>query len=231
MSDRRVIKAGRQALPPDWTVFRPAAGPGPAAPDDRSAPPAPTPQPAEPSRPDPVAVAAAEAEALLAAARAEAERLRADAFVAGREEGLAAGRAEVAEVLAEARRVLDEAWEERRSIVEGALDDAVELALGLARQVLARELQSSPDEVVELARRLLREAPEGPVVLRAHPADAANLEGQRELLGGEARVREDAGLCVGDLVVETTTGTLEATLAGRIERLEAVVREVAARAD
>jgi flagellar assembly protein FliH len=216
----RVIKTAVGVRPARWELL---------AVDRRLAAPSPAPQAAP--VPDPVAAARTEAEALLEHARVEAEKLRREAHEEGRREGEAAGRAEVLEVLAEARRVLDEAWEERRRLVAEALPDAVELALAVARRVVGRELQSSPEEVLDLARRLLASAPRGPVVLSAHPADAALLEGRRDALGEAVEVRPDTGLGLGDLVAETAAGTVEATVAGRIQRIEAVVREVAARAD
>jgi flagellar biosynthesis/type III secretory pathway protein FliH len=87
-------------------------------------------------------------------------------------------------------------------------------AVALARAALLRRAEESCDDLVALSRTLLQEVP-GPCRLRCHPADAA-------ALGPEAV--PDERVDRGGLIVEAADGEREATLGGRLARLEAALR-------
>lgn len=164
--------------------------------------------------------AAAEDDARRIRAEAEAERsrLRAEAISAGRAEGVAAAAAE-----------LVRAATARDRLLARVRADLVELAVAIARRILAREVAAG-DAVEAIAAAALAEARERrEVVLRIHPADAARIRGARErldalLLRGALAVREDPAVPPGGAVVETEAGSLDARIETQLELLAAALR-------
>jgi flagellar assembly protein FliH len=195
-------------------------------------PPAPRRTPEAPPGPSPDAVLAAarrEAERLLQEARAQAEALRAQAeaeaealrarakaegWRAGRAEALAAARA----LRAQAQRIRRRALRERRAVLEALAGDVARLALDVARQVLAREIEQSPDDILRLLRQLLPRV-DGPVAVRVHPGLAPIVEAEAASLGRAVAVRPDPAVAEGGLVLETEEGYLDATVEGRLQRV------------
>ena len=176
--------------------------------------------------------AAQQAAELLEGARAEAEAVRTAAAEAGRREGRAQGladgrreaEAQVAGRLAEAEGLRRRAARERLQVLEALAGDVARLALDIAAQVLQREVEQSPEEVVALARRLLPRTA-GVPVLRVHPSLAPVLEAEASSLGRDATVRADPSVAPGGLVVEGEDGVLDATVAGRLLRVAAALGE------
>ena len=187
--------------------------------------------PAAEAGPDPVVGAEQAAAAIVAAARSQAERLgdeaqaaaaalrvraEAEGRSAGHAAGVAAARAEQAQAVARAHAVLHQAQAERSAILEGLVDEVAQLALAVARRVLEREVEQSPEEVVALATRLLPAA-RGAVTLHVHPDGVPMLEADPEI-GGRARVSADASLAPGGLRLESEDGWVDASLEGRFAR-------------
>ena len=146
------------------------------------------------------------------------ERVLADARAAG-----------VRDAEARAAATLALAAAARDRILADAETEVVDLAVAVARRVLAREL-AVPDAVVALARAALAEArARRQVVLRVSAADAPGIRAAESplaaILGRAAlEVREDPSLARGDVVVETEAGRIDA----RVEaQLEIVVRAMA----
>lgn len=188
--------------------------------------------------------AAQEAAAIVDAARAQADALRdealaaaaairlraeAEGWSAGHAAGQAAARAEQAEAVARARAALHQAQAERTAILEGLVGEVAELALTVARRVLDREVEQSPEEVVALAMRLLPTA-RGQVTLHVHPEGVPMLESDPRVRG-RARVAADASLAPGGLRLESEDGWVDASLEGRLARATAPIRGGDAGAD
>jgi flagellar biosynthesis/type III secretory pathway protein FliH len=169
--------------------------------------------------PAPLWDAAEEARRLRSEAHASAERLLADAEVAaedarrlarvrGREEGLATA----TETLAAAVRLRDR-W------LAGAERELVELALVIARSVIAEAAERDPQLVVETARRALEAARRRrDVTLRASPQDVAALRAAEPRLAASLAIGHgivllaDPAVGRGGVVVETEAGTVDASL-------------------
>lgn len=175
-----------------------------------------------------LARARAEADALLAAARAHAEALatqiESDARTRGLGQGRAEARAQAAALLAEARQIRDDAARDRREVLDALVHDVAGLAAEVARQVLQREVEQSPDDIVRLTRRLL-ERIESPAILRVHPTLSTVLEAEAGTLGRSVEVRPDPSVAPGGLVVESEEGVLDATVHGRLDRVTAALTE------
>lgn len=171
--------------------------------------------------------ARAERQALLLASESEArgiaERARREGLEQGRAEGRAAAEAECTALLRQARRERNQARAQRRSVLDALEADIVMLATDIARRVLDRELEQSPEEVVGLARRLLRRV-HGPARARVHPAVAPVLEAEAAVAGALLTVRPDPSVLPGGLILETEDGLLDATLDGRLRRTESILQ-------
>jgi flagellar assembly protein FliH len=156
-------------------------------------------------------------EAELSAARAE-----------GYDEGLATGRAEVsaaARALATAAAGLDEASAAAAADAESV---AVDLALRIARKVLAGELEARPELVLDVVRGALRRLTEPlPATLLVNPEDAELVRDSIDDFsiehGGDLSVREDRRVERGGCVVQTAAGEIDAQITAQLERAAKVV--------
>lgn len=150
---------------------------------------------------------------------AECARLRDSARAEGYAEGLAAGRAE-AEAAGARLRQLAESFSDTLDNLDFRLADMVlELALDVARQVVAGELAARPERVLDVVNMALKQMAETSREARLllHPDDAALVRPQLESVLDKTRLRvvEDARIARGGCLVETSQGDLDATLPAR----------------
>jgi len=150
-----------------------------------------------------------------------------EGFAAGRREGLERGAAEVRARVAALERVLDALAAPLAAVDEAVEEELVALALAVARQIIRRELRTSPGEVVAAVREALAALPSGArsVRLVLHPEDAAIV---RETLSAPEderrwRIEEDPTLTRGGCRVLTETSHVDATVE---RRLGAVIARV-----
>lgn len=183
------------------------------------------------------------AAALLEQARDEAEALRVQAVASGHQEGLALGRAEAREELvqrlaeletfrgdlmerfsqgvAELERGSNTRWEAYLDRVQA---EVLDLAFGVCRRVLKKELFEDPTALAASVRRALQELDvRQPALVRLHPADWQHLE---EMLQGAQpsggfRLELDDRLGRGSFLVESEAGTVDGRLESRLEFLKA----------
>lgn len=158
--------------------------------------------------PEPVEDAAAECARLREAARAE-----------GFAEGLAAGRAEI-ESHAQRMRQLAESFSSTLDNLDFRLADMVlELALDVARQVVAGELSVRPERLLDVVNLALKQMAETTRESRLllNPDDAALVRPHLEGVLDKSRLRivEDGRIVRGGCLIETSQGDLDATLQAR----------------
>lgn len=100
-----------------------------------------------------------------------------------------------------------------------ALADAVDVAVSdllrdIAADVLARELRLSPSDLRAIVGRAFeRYAVDEPVAVRVHPLDEASLRGL------PVNVVVDPQLRRGDVVLVVRSGTIDASLGARLDRV------------
>nr|WP_199040801.1 flagellar assembly protein FliH [Dyella sp. ASV24] len=181
------------------------------------------PEVGEPAAPEPVPV-----EAVQQPTVRDLEALEEQA----REEGYAAGHAQG---MAEASDVLQERMQRLDALLESAarplrsMDELVELelarlAMTVARQVVAHELRTAPDLVVEAVRQAALALPSasGNLRVRLHPDDLALLR-SLDMVESHWQLLPDNSLQPGDCLLESERSRLDA----RVEtRLAAVVDAV-----
>jgi len=114
------------------------------------------------------------------------------------------------QVLAQPLEVLDEQVEQ----------ELITLVIAIARQLVRRELKTSPGEILAVVRSALAVLPVGQrhVQLHLHPEDAALVRELMTVPEGEAawRIAEDPMLSRGDCRVTTATSQIDARLETRL---------------
>jgi flagellar assembly protein FliH len=194
-------------------VWRPASGP--TAQNNR-------PRPAEPA---PVS------EARLSEQEAEA-RTR-----AAYNQGLAAGEAAALQrmqqkldpVLNGLNAMIAELASSRKRVRAEAEDDAVKLAIAIARRVLYRELATDPEAILGLVKAAFsklnaRETHR----LRVSPSDAAAIQEHRAKLQlpPALEVASDGSLTPGSAIFETTRGELDASVDTQLSEIDRGLTDV-----
>ena len=131
--------------------------------------------------------------------------------------------ARVDAVTATLARSIDELTGLRQRFRHEAEEDVVALALAIARRVLHRELTVSPDSLLGLAKAALEKIDLREVHrVRMHPDYAPLLEGNLEKIGLPRRVEviADAALERGAVMIETSRGTLDASVETQLAEIE-----------
>ncbi len=152
-------------------------------------------------------------------------------------EGLAQGRAhgegEVRERAARLQALLSALAAPAAEVDDATEHELAELTLALARQVIRRELQSQPGEIVGVIREAVALLPLSAreIRVRLHPEDAAFV---RETLGepeGRWSIEEDPGVSRGGCLLRTLQSRVDATVEHRIAALAAELLGDARRAE
>ncbi len=166
-----------------------------------------------------LASSADSAEAQAASLEAECARLRQTAHDAGYAEGLAAGRAD-ADVSGARIKQLAESFSHTLDNLDFRLADMVlELALDVARQVVAGELAARPERILDVVNLALKQMAETSREARLllNPDDALLVRPYLDQVLDRNRLRivEDARIVRGGCLIETSQGDLDATLPAR----------------
>jgi flagellar assembly protein FliH len=141
----------------------------------------------------------------------------------GRVEGFAAGEQDAQALAQRMRRILDALAEPVRELDDAVEQALVRLSLGVARQIIRRELSLQPGEVLAVIKEAVALLPLSArdVSVRLHPDDARFI---RETLdvGDDAAVWtmvEDPAISRGGCRVVTSTAQIDATLEHRLAQL------------
>ncbi|WP_455385617.1 flagellar assembly protein FliH [Acidihalobacter prosperus] len=150
------------------------------------------------------------------------ESARQEGFRQGREEGLAAGAEEARQKSQEWTTLLDAAARPLADLDRQVLDELMALAVAVSRQIVRRELQTAPDEIIRVIREALAVLPSQSANVRVelHPQDAALV---RELMpegAGERawRIVEDPALNRGGCRVSSEASRVDATVERRLNQ-------------
>jgi flagellar assembly protein FliH len=172
----------------------------------------------------------------LSAAWAEAEQVRAQARAEGFAAGHAAGLAACADEAAPALAALTGAASALNALGAASVatlqDQAAELAVAIAEQILAGVIAVDRGRVVDVCRGALRRLVDRrKVVVRVNPEDLEILAGEVEALsaqlGGIERfeVQGDRRIDRGGVVVHTDQGEIDATITTQLARAREIVAE------
>jgi len=176
---------------------------------------------------------------VLSAVRAEAEQIRAQAWAAGEAEGRAAGLAAARTDAQPALTALGASVEAigtlRDQVVAELEQDAVEMALRLAEQILAGVLSVQPERVIDVARNALRHLVERRrVTLVVNPDDlelvTECVEHLQSELGGieHLGVQADRRVARGGAIARTDIGDIDAGIDTQLGRARELVADALA---
>lgn len=175
---------------------------------------------------------------LLRTAHVAGEKLKVEAQIQGRAEGLEVGNNEglslLEDRLQEANRLLKAAEIEAMARIRRSELVIVGLAIRIAQKVIAKELQTDEDYILTLAREALGEGDRvRRAEIRVSVNDYANVlqhRGKLEsalLQPAECMVTVDSTLQQGDAVIHTEYGTLDGRVQTRVDQIAVALLEVA----
>ena len=177
---------------------------------------------------------------VLSAVRAEAEQIRAQAWAAGEAEGRAAGmaaaRTEAAPAVAAMTAALEAIEQLKAQMLAELEQDAVEMAMRLAEQILAGVVSVEPERVIDVGRNALRHLSERRrVTLVVNPDDLELVSEcvdqlQSELGGIEhLGVQSDRRIGRGGAIARTDSGEIDSGLDAQLSRAREIVAAALAR--
>lgn len=121
---------------------------------------------------------------------------------------------------------------EKEELIRRYEKDVVELAFQISAKVLAREIQTQPEAIIDSVRAALRKIVNADdVTLRVNPEDMKILENVQEELsrelakGGPLHLQMDDSIDRGGCVLETENGILDGQLDNQLNRLRALLAE------
>ena len=143
--------------------------------------------------------------------------MREEGYAAGRAEGLAAARQQLQQNMARFDALCEAAARPLQALDDRTEQELARLAIVMARRVVARELQLSPDLIAKAVRQAAAALPAATRDLRVHlhPDDLALL---RELGAVEShwQLHADASLTRGGCQLESERSRLDATVEARL---------------
>jgi flagellar assembly protein FliH len=156
--------------------------------------------------------------------------VQAQARIEGHTEGAAAADAEMSDMMATMRNLVDMARVERHKLMESAEPELVRLAVGIAERVLHQQIALDRGVVVEMAKvAIARLVDKESVTVRVNPGDLERMKEHRDELldSGELknfRIIEDQRVDRGGVVVETDGGTIDARVSTQVNEAKRVLR-------
>jgi flagellar assembly protein FliH len=177
---------------------------------------------------------------VLSAVRAEAEQIRAQAWAAGQAEGRAAGlaaaRTEAAPAVAAIAAAVGAISELRDQVLAELEQDAVEMAMQLAEQILAGVISVEPERVIDVGRNALRHLSDRRrVTVVVNPEDlelvSECVEQLQSELGGieHLGVQSDRRIGRGGAIARTDSGEIDSGLDAQLGRAREIVAAALAR--
>ena len=152
-------------------------------------------------------------------AEAELARLREAARAEGYAEGLAAGRVEGEQACGRMKQLAESFGNTLDNFDFRLADMVLELALDVARQVVAGELAARPERILDVVNLALKQMAETSREARLllNPEDAALVRPHLDQVLDKNRLRivEDVRIVRGGCLIETSQGDLDATLPAR----------------
>jgi flagellar assembly protein FliH len=152
-------------------------------------------------------------------AEAELARLREAARAEGYAEGLAAGRTEGEQACGHMKHLVEGFSSTLDNFDFRLADMVLDLALDVARQVVAGELAARPERILDVVNLALKQMAETSREARLllNPEDAALVRPHLDQVLDKNRLRivEDARIVRGGCLIETSQGDLDATLPTR----------------
>ncbi len=155
------------------------------------------------------------------------ESLEREAYQRGFSEGQAVGKeqaaAELKPVLDRMGQTLAELSTLRSRLRRDAEKDLLKLAIAIARRVLHRELTIDPESIEGVIRVAIDKLQSRDLSrVRVHPGQAPAIRASFEKFSNSHKVElvADPSLQIGDVMFETSTGTLDASIESQLQEID-----------
>ncbi len=150
-------------------------------------------------------------------------KAREEAYEIGRAEGLEAGQAEIAAALARVEDLLEQIDGARKELMARSVQDLATAVVHIAGGIVGRELAVDSDGVEKLVRSIFDDVrADDEVVVRVAEQDSWMMReaypALLEMVGrdGEVRILVDPSLQPGGAIVETSHGTIDASIEAQL---------------
>lgn len=150
----------------------------------------------------------------------------------GRANGMAQADTEMASLIKTSEQIAIEISKERDRAYEDYESDLVQLAISIAKRIVDTSLEIDPDLVISVCRGAMRKAFQREhLQVLANPVDLERLRiaGPKLMqeLGGIETLDfiEERRVDAGGVIVRAPAGEIDATIAGKAEKLEAAMKE------
>jgi flagellar assembly protein FliH len=162
------------------------------------------------------------------AAELEAARIREQAL----QEARAQAQQELQEQVAQLQRRAQELEVERQDFFDKVEPEVARLAVTIAEKILAKELETHPETVVDLVRAAMKRMREREALrVKLNPEDIPLVKAQREDLMMEVNgvkkleLIDDRRVARGGCVIESSNGILDARIKTQLDKIEQVLSE------
>ncbi|MFY0542788.1 flagellar assembly protein FliH [Brevibacillus sp. H7] len=162
------------------------------------------------------------------------EEARQQGFALGREEGKLQAMQEEQEAVQTAKHVLAQAFAEKERIIAEAEPFLVELSMEVAKKVIGDELNTSPEPVLEIVRRVLRRSRvHGDITVCVNHRYFDYVQEHRTqllaLLDGQAElsIYPDHTVRDGGCVIRTPFGSVDARIDTQLAEIKQVLLDIA----
>jgi flagellar assembly protein FliH len=147
-----------------------------------------------------------------------------EGFALGRKEGLEAGQSEIVASVRHLQHLIQSLAEPLQELGEQVEGEVAALAMAIARQIIRRELQQDPQQIIGVVREAMSALPSAArnIRLYLHPDDAALV--RDSVTGAEAeefswKIIEDVALTRGGCRVESNNSRIDASVEKRLNAL------------
>lgn len=153
-----------------------------------------------------------------------------DGNLKGRVDAEAEARAEYQEKLVQVQQLINQAYEQKELIISEAEPFLLELSTVIASQIVKKELESHPDEFVELIKQhILRFREKEYITICVHPDDFELIEAQRAhliaVVNGETEIKilPDHSVTPKGCIIRTAYGSIDARIDTQIEEIKKAI--------
>lgn len=162
-------------------------------------------------------------------ASSQAER---EGFMLGKEEGVKAGKSELAELMKEAKKTLKNLFEVRNNVLDSAENEIALLALAIAEKIINTKIETDRESVlgnIRLALEKIKGREE--VIFRVNPQDIdivkAHKDEYNKIAEGLKNIEfvADHGVEPGGCIIETNLGNVDARISTQLLAIKMAFEE------
>lgn len=151
----------------------------------------------------------------------------------GYEDGLNAAQKQYEDLLQEAELIREQAKMEYKETLAGIENDALEMIMDIARNVIGTDLSFNKEDMLYLVKQAFDKCTnKESIILRISPEDYEYITQNKERLSamveglGEFEIKRDASMKPGACIVETPLGNIDAGVETKLRKMEESFRQL-----